>query len=40
MWGTWWEWDPRLTSFLILFCFTSATWLLWKRSKTPIPPLT
>ena len=19
MWGTWWEWDPRLTSFLILF---------------------
>ena len=21
MWGTWWEWDPRLTSFLILFLF-------------------
>ena len=21
MWGTWWEWDPKLTSFLILFLF-------------------
>ena len=21
MWGTWWEWDHRLTSFLILFLF-------------------
>ena len=21
MWGSWWEWDPRLTSFLILFLF-------------------
>ena len=21
MWGTWWVWDPRLTSFLILFLF-------------------
>ena len=21
MWGTWWAWDPRLTSFLILFLF-------------------
>ena len=23
MWGTWWAWDPRLTSFLILFLFYS-----------------
>ena len=21
MWGTWWAWDPRLTSFLVLFLF-------------------
>ena len=24
MWGTWWVWDPRLTSFLILFLFYLA----------------
>ncbi|AUH33922.1 heme ABC transporter permease CcmC [Paracoccus tegillarcae] len=29
MWGTWWEWDPRLTSFLILFLFYVGYIALW-----------
>jgi heme exporter protein C len=29
MWGTWWEWDPRLTSFLILFLFYIGYIALW-----------
>jgi heme exporter protein C len=29
MWGTWWEWDPRLTSFLILFLFYLGYMALW-----------
>ncbi|MEM9268470.1 MAG: heme ABC transporter permease [Pseudomonadota bacterium] len=29
MWGTWWEWDPRLTSFLILFVFYLGYIGLW-----------
>ena len=29
MWGTWWEWDPRLTSFLILFLFYLGYMSLW-----------
>ena len=29
MWGTWWEWDPRLTSFLILFLFYIGYMALW-----------
>lgn len=29
MWGTWWEWDPRLTSFLILFLFYMGYIALW-----------
>jgi len=29
MWGTWWEWDPRLTSFLILFLFYLGYIALW-----------
>lgn len=29
MWGTWWAWDPRLTSFLILFLFYVAYIALW-----------
>jgi len=30
MWGTWWEWDPRLTSFLILFLFYLGYIALWE----------
>ena len=29
MWGTWWEWDPRLTSFLVLFLFYLGYLALW-----------
>jgi heme exporter protein C len=29
MWGTWWAWDPRLTSFLILFLFYLGYMALW-----------
>ena len=28
-WGTWWEWEPRLTSFLILFLFYIGYMALW-----------
>ncbi len=28
-WGTWWEWEPRLTSFLILFLFYLGYMALW-----------
>ena len=29
MWGTYWVWDPRLTSFLILFLFYVGYIALW-----------
>lgn len=29
MWGTWWEWEPRLTSFLVLFLFYLGYVALW-----------
>ena len=29
MWGTWWVWDPRLTSFLILCLFYLGYIALW-----------
>ena len=29
MWGTWWVWDPRLTSFMILFLFYLGYIALW-----------
>lgn len=35
MWGTWWEWDPRLTSFLILFLFYLGYMALWEAIDTP-----
>ena len=28
-WGTWWAWEPRLTSFLILFLFYLGYIALW-----------
>jgi len=29
MWGTYWVWDPRLTSFLIMFLFYAGYIALW-----------
>jgi heme exporter protein C len=35
MWGTWWAWDPRLTSFLILFLFYLGYLALWEAIPDP-----
>ena len=35
MWGTWWEWDPRLTSFLVLFLFYLGYMALWTAIEDP-----
>ncbi len=35
MWGTWWAWDPRLTSFLILFLFYLGYMSLWEAIENP-----
>ncbi|MEL7097590.1 MAG: heme ABC transporter permease [Pseudomonadota bacterium] len=35
MWGTWWVWDPRLTSFLILFLFYLGYIALWAAIEDP-----
>ena len=35
MWGTWWAWDPRLTSFLILFMFYLGYIALWEAVDDP-----
>ncbi|WP_435171438.1 heme ABC transporter permease [Falsirhodobacter sp. 1013] len=35
MWGTWWAWDPRLTSFLILFMFYGGYIALWQAIEDP-----
>ncbi|GAA6201178.1 heme ABC transporter permease [Aquicoccus sp. SU-CL01552] len=35
MWGTWWAWDPRLTSFLILFLFYLGYMALWTAIEDP-----
>tara|TARA_R110000751_G_scaffold96959_2_gene188859 strand:- start:111 stop:842 length:732 start_codon:yes stop_codon:yes gene_type:complete len=35
MWGTWWAWDPRLTSFLILFLFYLGYMALWSAIEDP-----
>jgi len=35
MWGTWWVWDPRLTSFLILFIFYLGYIALWEAVEEP-----
>ncbi len=35
MWGTWWAWDPRLTSFLILFLFYLGYLALWAAIDDP-----
>jgi heme exporter protein C len=35
IWGTWWAWDPRLTSFLILFLFYLGYIALWEAIDDP-----
>jgi len=35
MWGTAWAWDPRLTSFLVLFLFYLAYVALWAAIDNP-----
>ena len=35
MWGTYWEWDPRLTSFMILFVFYLGYIALWAAIEDP-----
>lgn len=35
MWGTWWAWDPRLTSFLILALFYLGYMALWQAVENP-----
>jgi heme exporter protein C len=35
IWGTWWVWDPRLTSFLILGLFYLGYIALWQAVENP-----
>lgn len=35
MWGTWWAWDPRLTSFFILLLFYVGYIALWEAVDDP-----
>ena len=35
MWGTFWVWDPRLTSFLVLFLFYLGYIALWQAIDNP-----
>ena len=35
MWGTYWAWDPRLTSFLALFLFYLGYMALWRAIERP-----
>ena len=35
MWGTYWAWDPRLTSFLILALFYVGYIALWEAVESP-----
>ena len=36
MWGTWWEWDARMTSVLILFIMYLGLIALWRAIEDPI----
>lgn len=35
MWGTWWVWDARLTSFLLLFIIYLGLIALWRAIEEP-----
>jgi heme exporter protein C len=36
MWGTWWVWDARLTSFLLLFFLYIGLIALWQTIEEPL----
>jgi heme exporter protein C len=36
MWGTWWVWDARLTSVLVLFIMYLGLMALWQTLEDPI----
>ena len=36
MWGTWWEWDARMTSVLVLFFMYVGYSALWQAIEDPI----
>ena len=36
MWGTWWVWDARLTSVLVLFVMYLGLIALWRTMEDPI----
>lgn len=36
MWGTWWEWDARMTSVLVLFFMYLGYMALWAMIEDPI----
>jgi heme exporter protein C len=36
MWGTWWVWDARLTSVLVLFVMYLGVIALWRTIEDPI----
>ncbi|MBN8533607.1 MAG: heme ABC transporter permease [Rhizobiales bacterium] len=35
MWGTWWEWDARMTSVLVLFLIYIGVIALWQSIEEP-----
>ena len=35
MWGTWWVWDARLTSVLVLFLMYCGVMALWNAIEDP-----
>lgn len=35
IWGTWWAWDPRLTSTFVLFLFYLGYIALWEAMEDP-----
>jgi heme exporter protein C len=36
MWGTWWVWDARLTSMLVLFLMYLGVMALWRAIDEPV----
>jgi len=36
MWGTWWEWDARMTSVLVLFFMYLGYMALWTMIEDPV----
>jgi heme exporter protein C len=36
MWGTWWEWDARMTSYLVLLLIYLGLLAIWNASDDPL----